>query len=150
MKALACIILAVCVAASSQEKTPFIPCDEGPIPTELRVAGCNSSPCNIYRGTDLLAQWDFVSNADAKSLKPRVRVTFWGSTINYPYPEQDACKSLTNGECPLSEGDEATYNLKMPISKVYPAIALTIEFGLVDENNNVQVCFKIQGKVTDK
>lgn len=73
-----------------------------------------------------------------------------GITIEYPYPEQDACKSLTNGKCPLSEGDEATYNLKMPISESYPSVTLTIEFSLIDENDNVQVCFKVDGKVTNK
>jgi len=73
-----------------------------------------------------------------------------GTTMDYPYPEQDACKSLTNGGCPLNEGDEATYNLKMPISELYPSLALNIEFGLVDENNNVQVCFNVDALVTDK
>jgi len=90
------------------------------------------------------------ADAAAKSLKPRVRVTFLGTTIDYHYPEQDACKSLTNGRCPLSEGDAATYSLKMPISEVYPSLALNIEFSLVDENKNVQVCFKLDAQVTDK
>ncbi|XP_011876344.1 PREDICTED: epididymal secretory protein E1 [Vollenhovia emeryi] len=150
MRALASayIILAICVAASLQE-TSYDPCDDGPGPRSLRVDGCDSSPCKLHRGTDLTAQWDFVANADAKTLKPRVRVTIMGVTIDYPYPEQDACKSLTNGKCPLSKGDEATYNLKMPISESYPSITLTIEFALVDENdNNVQVCFKLDGTVT--
>lgn len=88
--------------------------------------------------------------AQAKALRPRVRVTIFGSTIEYPYPEQDACKSLTNGQCPLSEGDGATYNLKMPISKMYPSLSMTIEFSLIDENGNVHVCFELEGKVTDK
>ncbi|XP_012533990.1 NPC intracellular cholesterol transporter 2 [Monomorium pharaonis] len=143
------IIFAICIAASLQE-TPHFPCDNGPMPKSLRVEGCDSSPCKLYRGTDLNAQWDFVANADAESLKPRVKVTFAGITIEYPYPEQDACKSLTNGECPLSEGDEATYNLKMPISELYPSLSMTIEFGLIDENDNAQVCFLVDGQVTDK
>lgn len=90
------------------------------------------------------------TDANAKALKPRVRVTIMGATIDYPYPEQDACKSLTNGECPLSKGDEATYNLQMEISKLYPSLTLTIEFALLDENSNVQVCLKVIGEVTDK
>ncbi|KAL0118652.1 hypothetical protein PUN28_009372 [Cardiocondyla obscurior] len=143
------IVFATCIAVSLQS-TPFVPCDEGPTPTELRAEGCNSSPCYFYRGTDFNAQWDFVANADTKSLKPRVRVTVMGSTINYPYPRPNACEDLINSECPLDDGDEATYNVSMPISKLYPSLTLTIEFSLVDDYNHVQVCFKIDGKVTDK
>jgi len=145
----ACIIFATCIAVSLQE-TPYVPCDNGPTPLSLRVEGCDSSPCKFYRGTDLLAQWDFAANANAESLKPRVKVTIMGVTIDYPYPEQDACKSLTKGKCPLSKGDEATYNLKMPIAKSYPSVSMTIQFSLVDENDNVQVCFKVDGTVVDK
>ncbi|KAL6264146.1 hypothetical protein P5V15_004225 [Pogonomyrmex californicus] len=150
MKAVAavCIIFGFCIAASLQD-TPFDPCDNGPVPTSLRVDGCNTSPCNFYRGTNLTAQWDFVANANMESLKPDVKVIMMGITIDYPYPEQDACKSLTNG-CPLNKGDKATYNLNMPISPAYPSVTLTIQFGLVDENKNVQVCFKMDGKVVNK
>lgn len=150
MKALAaCIIFAICITASLQE-TPYDPCDDGPEPKSLRVEGCNSSPCNFYRGTDIKAQWDFTANADAKALRPDVKVTVMGATINYPYPEQDACKSLTKGECPLDEGDEATYNLKMPIQDALPSVTVTIKFSLLDENNNVHVCLQLEGKVTNK
>ncbi|EZA51211.1 NPC intracellular cholesterol transporter 2 [Ooceraea biroi] len=151
MKVLAsvCIIAAFCIASSLQD-TPHSPCNDGPLPLALRIDGCSSLPCNIYKGTDLIAQWDFAANADAKSLTPRVKVTFWGITIDYPYPEQDACKSLTNGRCPLAKSDKVTYNLKMPIDKSYPDVVLKIEFALVDENKNVQVCFKVDGQVTDK
>ncbi|XP_011159463.1 NPC intracellular cholesterol transporter 2 [Solenopsis invicta] len=141
------VIFAICIAASLQD-TSFFPCDDGPVPKWLRVDGCDSPPCDFVRNTDLIAQWGFEANADAESLKPRVKVTLEGYTFDYPYPEKDACKSLVDSECPLSEGDEATYNLKMPISKVYPSVTLTIEFGLIDENDNVQVCFKLDGKVT--
>lgn len=73
-----------------------------------------------------------------------------GATIPYPYPEQDACKSLINGECPLKKDAEVTYNLEMPISKTYPTVTINIEFSLVDENKNVQVCFNVDVKVTNK
>ncbi|XP_070172290.1 NPC intracellular cholesterol transporter 2 [Polyergus mexicanus] len=145
----ACIVAAFCVAASLQS-TPHYPCDDGPLPLELRIEGCDGSPCIIYKGTNLTAQWDFVANADAKSLVPRVMVSIMGATVPYPYPEQDACKSLINGECPLKKDAEVTYNLEMPISKKYPTVTINIEFSLVDENKNVQVCFNMDVKVTNK
>jgi len=73
-----------------------------------------------------------------------------GTAINYPYPEKNACNSLVNGKCPLEEDSKATYNLQMPISEAYPSVNLNIEFALVDENKNVQVCFNLDVEVTDK
>lgn len=90
------------------------------------------------------------AESDVDKLETRVRVKIGGNTINYPYPQPDACKSLSNGECPLEKGDEATYNLRMPISKGYPSVNLNIEFALVDEKNKIQVCFKLDCKVVSK
>lgn len=147
--AFACTIAAFCVATSLQN-TPHYLCDNGPPPLELRIDGCNSSPCTLLKGTTLIAQWDFAANKDAKSLAPHVVVTLFGNKITYPYPEKDACKSLTNGKCPLKTNATATYNLEMAIAKSLPSINLNIEFALVDENNNVQVCFNVDVKVTNK
>lgn len=77
-------------------------------------------------------------------------VTLMGVKINYPYPEKDACKSLKNGKCPLKKDEKATYNLEMPIDKSLPSVSLNIEFALVDENTNTQVCFNMDCEVIDK
>ncbi|XP_020294604.1 epididymal secretory protein E1-like [Pseudomyrmex gracilis] len=151
MKTSACvyIIVAFCVALSLQA-TPHNPCDKGPLPVELRVDGCNSLPCNLYRGTNLTAQWDFVADSDSTKLTTRVKVTIFGITVEYPYPQPDACKSLSSGKCPLKKGDKATYTLVMPIEKSYPHLTLNIEFRLDNEQSEPQVCFKLDGKVTTK
>lgn len=54
----ACFVLALCVAVSRQD-TSHKACSEGPLPNALRVEGCEKSPCNIHKGTDLTAEWDF-------------------------------------------------------------------------------------------
>ncbi|XP_012228935.1 NPC intracellular cholesterol transporter 2 [Linepithema humile] len=143
----ACIIAAFCVVESLQS-TPHNPCKDGPAPKDLRVVGCETTPCNIIRGSTMKAEWDFTAINDAKALTPRVRVTLGGVTIPYRYPEQDACKSLVKGDCPLEKDEQATYGLNMPIEKSYPPVALKIEFALLDENEKVHVCFSINGKVT--
>ncbi|KYQ51537.1 Epididymal secretory protein E1 [Trachymyrmex zeteki] len=145
----ACIILAICVAASLQD-TPYNRCENGPPPTLLVVDECNSSPCGFYRGTNLTAHWNFKAIANTEKLTTRVRVTIMGITIIYPYPYSNACESLTNSKCPLNKGDDVTYNLVMPISKNYPSVELTIEFSLFDQNGTPQVCFLLDGQVKDK
>lgn len=112
------------------------------------MAGCDTSPCTIVKGSTLNAEWDFILSNDVKNLFPRVKATVGGITIPYPYPEQDACKSLVKGNCPLKKDDEATYSLRMPIDKNIPSLALKIEFALVDRKKKPYVCFSVNAKVT--
>lgn len=151
MALLSCVyvLAAFCIALSVQS-TPFYKCDDGsPAPLELRVKGCDTLPCKMVRGTDFVADWDFEVTENTKSLKPQVKVYLWGITTDYPFPRQDACSDLTNGECPLDQGEEVTYALKMPILPGYPLLKLGVEFALVDEHGNSQVCLKIDGQVVN-
>ncbi|XP_043681498.1 NPC intracellular cholesterol transporter 2 homolog a-like [Vespula pensylvanica] len=150
MALLACVyvLAAFCIASSMQ--TEYYKCEGGlPEPKNLNIEGCDKLPCSLVRGTDLKAHWDFAVTANTATLKPRVIVTVFGVTTEYDYPRPDACKDLVNGECPLEKGEEVTYSLLMPILKIYPNIRLGIEFSLIDENKNAQVCFKIDGKVVN-
>ncbi|XP_047366452.1 NPC intracellular cholesterol transporter 2-like [Vespa velutina] len=140
------ILLAFYIGSSVQ--TEYRKCEGGlPEPNELRIKGCDKLPCSFVKGTDLKAQWDFTVTADTAVLKPQVKVTVLGITTEYEYPRPDGCKDLINGECPLEKGELVTYTLSMPILKIYPNIRLDIEFSLLDENKNSQVCFVIEGKV---
>lgn len=84
-----------------------------------------------------------------KELKPRVQIKIAGETLDYHYPEPDACKFLSMAQCPLKNGDWSIYNLKMPINKKYPPMTV-LEFSLLDENKKVQMCFGLNIKVVDK
>ncbi|XP_011305854.1 protein NPC2 homolog [Fopius arisanus] len=143
------IIAAFCVVGSLQD-TPFTKCKAGgPAPEALRVKGCNTTPCRFVKGKDVEAEWDFNVVADAEALKPVVKAKALGITVDYPLPEQDACKSLVNGECPLEKGELVSYGLRMPILKAYPKVDLHLTFFLVDPQKNVHVCFEIDAKVVD-
>ncbi|EFN77625.1 hypothetical protein EAI_04092, partial [Harpegnathos saltator] len=91
----------------------------------------------------------FLAESDMEKLEPSVRVNVGLGWMKYPYPEPDACKSLSKSKCPLRKGDKATYHLKMPISQSYPPVELKIEFGLINEKKEVQVCFILKCKVVN-
>lgn len=92
----------------------------------------------------------FLVESDADMLETKVLVKVAGTTIEYPYPQPNACKSLLKGKCPFKKGDQLTYNLKMPISSGYPLVKLSIQFYLLDEKKQTHVCFKLDCKVTNK
>ncbi|XP_011503948.1 PREDICTED: protein NPC2 homolog [Ceratosolen solmsi marchali] len=142
-------ILAAFLVTSTQS-TPFKTCSEGAAPSDVRVDGCTKNPCTLYRGTNATAEWDFIVNEDTKVLKPRVRATVMGATVNYPFPQKNACISLKNAKCPLDAGENVTYQLSMPVLKAYPKIPLTIEFAFLDDKDSVVVCFKLAARVADK
>ncbi|XP_048261802.1 NPC intracellular cholesterol transporter 2-like isoform X1 [Bombus terrestris] len=141
-------VFAVLFIADSMQSS-YVPCNAGPSPVSVEILGCSSLPCNLVRGTNVQADVVFHAVENAKSLKPVVDVQLGGGHVPYPLPEQNACKGLVNGQCPLQKGQSATYRLKMPVEKSYPRISLTIQLSLVDEQNKPQVCFKIPAKVVD-
>ncbi|XP_046828899.1 NPC intracellular cholesterol transporter 2 homolog a-like [Vespa crabro] len=143
------ILLAFYIGSSVQ--TEFYKCEGGlPEPNELKIEGCDKLPCSFIKGTDIKAQWDFTVTNDTATLKPKVIVTILGISTEYEYPRPEGCKDLINGECPLEKGELVTYTISMPILESYPNIRLSIEFSLLDENKNTQVCFVIEGKINSK
>lgn len=84
-----------------------------------------------------------------QQLKPRVRATAYGVTVDYPYPQKNACVTLKNAECPLDKDEEVTYSMLMPILKTYPTIPVVIEFAFLGDNNEVQVCYRVNAKVAN-
>lgn len=144
------IIAAFLVASSTQTTTPVKKCAEGTLPTDVRVDGCTKNPCPFVRGTNVTAEWDFTVPEDTTALKPRVRATVMGLTIDYPFPQDNACETLKSVSCPLKAGQTVTYMLNMPILKKYPKTPLVVEFGFLDDNDKVVVCYKLPAKVVDK
>jgi Niemann-Pick C2 protein len=150
MKFICGFVVAALLVALTSASTPVRTCPGAPAPKDVRVKDCNKTPCALYRGYNVSAEWDFVVPEETKALKPRVRATVMGATVNYPFPQKDACATLTNAKCPLDANEDATYELTMPILKNYPKISLVIEFAFLDDNDKVVVCFKLPAKVADK
>lgn len=86
---------------------------------------------------------------DAGRLRPKALVTVLGLTIDYPLPDQDVCANLVFGGCPLSEGDDATYHLIMPILNEYPLVSMSIVFTVIDETDQPLVCLEMDGQVVE-
>ncbi|KOC59746.1 Epididymal secretory protein E1 [Habropoda laboriosa] len=130
-------------------QSSFLPCDGKPGPNSVEILGCKTLPCNLKRGTIVEGSIVFTASASTKTLRPDVDVQLGNMHVKYPFPEQNACKGLVSGSCPLEKGEVSTYFMRMPIERAYPKIGLTIQFALVDEHNNYQMCFKIPAKVVD-
>lgn len=80
----------------------------------------------ISFGRLVLQQPIMLSDEDITDLKPQVRVKAMGTDMYFPLPQHDACLGIINGECPLDQGEEVTYQLQMPIQTTFPKVTLPI------------------------
>lgn len=55
-------------------------------------------------------------------LTPNVLAHIPGTTVPYPLSQTNACLGLINGECPLDNGEEVTYVLKLPVLESFPKV----------------------------
>lgn len=77
------------------------------------------------------------------TLKSKVVPIALGLELPYELPANyaRACDWLVGSSCPISEGDNVTYNLKIPVQKNYPIIGLNIEISLIDDKHRIIACF---------
>ncbi|XP_053685938.1 NPC intracellular cholesterol transporter 2-like [Sabethes cyaneus] len=120
-----------------------------PVPREVRVDNCPTLPCELPRGTDANMEMDFQAPFDAATLTTRIMATALGVTAPFELPADRAraCDWLIGSRCPVSQGEDVTYNLQMPVLRIYPRIGLIIEVSLVDEAERTHACFELDARV---
>uniref|UniRef100_A0A182VYS4 MD-2-related lipid-recognition domain-containing protein n=1 Tax=Anopheles minimus TaxID=112268 RepID=A0A182VYS4_9DIPT len=124
-------------------------CSEGALPVSVEVAGCHEQPCELTKGQDVDALIEFKADRPLTALTPQIHASYFGINIpfNLPDDRKDACTSLVGGTCPVSEGQDVKYELHVPVSTSYPSVSASVELKLVDQDNNVVICFRVDGKL---
>ncbi|XP_063705969.1 NPC intracellular cholesterol transporter 2-like [Culicoides brevitarsis] len=137
------IFVVICIASASA--TDFLGCKKGKSPVAVDVEGCTKTPCKLKRGTDVDFLVTFNSEVVSQSLKPKVLAHVQGLDVPYPLPPEfaDACKHLTEGECPLLSNTNAKYQISFPVKKEFPAVRVTVEYSLLNEKDEVVTCFQV-------
>ncbi|XP_073994608.1 NPC intracellular cholesterol transporter 2 homolog a-like [Rhodnius prolixus] len=139
-----CFLISVLYASA----TNYTECDGKRKPIALNVPGCESLPCKFIRSQISILNLDFEADEDITDLKPQVRVKAMGTDMYFPLPQHDACLGIINGECPLDQGEEVTYQLQMPIQTTFPKLSFQVEFSLISSGRTVS-CVKLNGEVVD-
>ncbi|XP_039443321.1 NPC intracellular cholesterol transporter 2 homolog a-like [Culex pipiens pallens] len=121
----------------------------GALPSGVDIEGCTKVPCQLVRGQDAVAHVDFTALSEVSKLRPVVLATALGITVPFELPadRQDACEWLEDSRCPLSEQEEARYELRLPVEKSYPPIGVDVQLQLVDQDGQVVSCFSVEAKV---
>ncbi|CAD6994342.1 unnamed protein product [Ceratitis capitata] len=93
----------------------------------------------------------FVNTKDnVDKLTAKAYATALGITVPYELPEDvaDVCENLLHEAiCPLYATEDVVYDFRFYVDNHYPEIPATIELNLVDEDNEVIVCFSASIRV---
>ncbi|XP_043484080.1 uncharacterized protein LOC122512361 [Leptopilina heterotoma] len=150
MAQLLMILVVVFCTAAVQSKI-FRTCENNKFtPTDVRIRGCNKSPCLIPRGKKLNFEFDFAAPEATTTLKPKMTIIVGKKKINYDFDDKNSCDNLISGKCPLKKSDKATYSLETLLPKKTPLIKAAIQLEFLDDKGKSLTCGVVDVKVVRK
>ncbi|XP_065920044.1 NPC intracellular cholesterol transporter 2 homolog a-like [Dysidea avara] len=110
------------------------------------VDGCaaTAESCDFHRGTTVNMTLKFTAIEKVDKLKNSLQGNVGGTWI--PFSSSDACSSITPS-CPVAANAEASFQISVAISKLYPQISVPVRDELKDESGAECACFLVQGKI---
>ncbi|XP_052863620.1 NPC intracellular cholesterol transporter 2 homolog a-like [Anopheles cruzii] len=146
----AVLLVAVVACASLTEALVTHPCSNNrPHLTSVTLTGCTQMPCELVRGSDIWMELDFQAPFAAQNLQYRVVATALGITAPYELPPDRAaaCNWLVGTTCPISQGEDVSSTLSMPVLPIYPLVTLVVEVSVLDEETRTHACFAVDARV---
>uniref|UniRef100_A0A182QTP8 MD-2-related lipid-recognition domain-containing protein n=1 Tax=Anopheles farauti TaxID=69004 RepID=A0A182QTP8_9DIPT len=146
----AVLLVALVASGSLTEALQTNACSNGaPHASRVEISGCTQMPCDLVRGSDVGMELDFVAPFAAESLRYTVVATALGITAPYELPPDraNACNWLTGTACPISQGEDITSTLSMPVLPIYPLVTLVIQVSVVDGQDRPLTCFSVNARV---
>merc|ERR1711931_280084 len=122
--------------------SPHKDCGSKATITGLDINGCTKPPCLLPKGSDAAMTIKFKAPAAATAVNTVVHGIIAGIPMPFNVPEGKACETgHVKPGCPLTPGQEHTYDIKLPVSSWYPSLRLNVRWQLQDENGSPLVCF---------
>nr|ACO15229.1 Mite group 2 allergen Pso o 2 precursor [Caligus clemensi] len=118
---------------------------------KLDFPGCDKEPCVVHKGDQLKAKLYLRATKPTDYLDCKLFADYNGLEIPYPggCDEPDACNALLEGSCPVAIGDEMTYDVSIYIAKLFPTTVIDGQWRIMDEDDEIFSCFKIQMDIQD-
>ena len=88
---------------------------------------------------------------DTATLVPQIIATAFGVRAEFELPEdrQDGCNWLQGSQCPISQGEDVTWKLNMPVLEEYPLVQLLIEVTLFSAGGRPEFCVIVESETID-
>lgn len=140
--------------------TPFRACPGLRSPDAVffasRESPCLVEPCHVIRSQGYAVTYvDFTTVSGTSTIRPHIRATVFGGLVTV-YPElpleirNNGCIILTDGSCPLSAGQSASYRLELPVDPTTPTgMIADTQVTLYDENDEVIFCYRLNQDIAN-
>ncbi|CAK1589932.1 unnamed protein product [Parnassius mnemosyne] len=120
----------------------------GELPLHTYVEGCNTPPCQLPQLQDAVINLVFKSSRVMPSMTTLATAYLGFGIFEVPVPydlgtNAITCNFLTNTYCPVLQDEVVTYTLKMYIESFFPVVTVTIEFRVVDHNEEPVLCIRM-------
>ncbi|XP_063704272.1 uncharacterized protein LOC134833762 [Culicoides brevitarsis] len=148
------LLLVVLLPAFALATEGIVPCSNGaPMPNKVHVDNCEKVPCILPRGDHLTSIIDFESPSysETLTLKNTWREIASGLTGEFPFPSsiKNACNHLLNAACPVYPSEDISYNLTMPVLKLYPPkLDLDLQISVWNDDGEAAFCFNILARTS--
>lgn len=167
------LLLLICLPLIVLATEGITPCSNGePMPEHVSVENCERVPCILPRGDHIRTVIDFINRkysffsqkfwrkitqkiaatyTDTLTLKNKWREIASGIQGEFPFPSniKEACNWLLNTQCPVYDSEDVSYNLTMPVLKLYPPnLDLDLQISLWNDDDQPAVCFHILSRTS--
>jgi len=103
--------------------------------------GLSSSPCRLTRGTNSTAILTVKFTPQLKHKRMKATLAWRNGNIDLPFRgmQSNACRSLAEGRCPTTPGQQMTWTALVPLSSSFPANNYPLKLKIMDGSKFV-VC----------
>ncbi|CAH2052779.1 unnamed protein product, partial [Iphiclides podalirius] len=144
------LILGVALAVANATNVARCLHHAGDLPASTRIEGCTNPPCVFPQLRNAVIHLTFRAPRQLQSM--RTLATAYLGNVPIPYDlgaNANTCNFLTNTRCPVPSGTNVQYTLRMFIEPWFPAgTSATVEFRIVDQNNNPVICLRVPIRIT--
>ncbi|CAK1545992.1 unnamed protein product [Leptosia nina] len=123
---------------STHVKTIVSAAGLGELPIHIYIEGCINPPCRVIQGEDVVINVVFKAPYTIRSMRTKAVAL---SIIDYPLGENGrTCNFLSNTYCPILKDEIVQYTLRMHIERIFPTVAVDINFSVVDQDEKPIWC----------
>lgn len=121
-----------------------------PFPTHLVNPNCNDNYCEVKREQAAELSVGFSLPNDASKLTASIKAHVAGIWVPWTLGDySDVCGHLTQGQCPVNNGSEIKYGLRLSIPKIAPVgTKTTVQLSIADEKKRIVSCLRMNVHVT--
>ncbi|KAK7065402.1 Phosphatidylglycerol/phosphatidylinositol transfer protein [Halocaridina rubra] len=110
---------------------------------QIQITGCGPRQrrCIFVKGRDANMSLPFTPAVQVTAVTAKVTGIVAFIHVPFDLPNNNGC--INSGlTCPLQPQQSVTYTASLPVKSSYPSVAVTVQWELLDQNNNRLVCIK--------